>query len=122
MTVVALLAQAALVYVILRMALNALQWGLVEGQCRVALRAADDAMHPEQWKSGQVVVEHDVGGPGVLSMAGFAVALELAAVRVLAAMTSSAVLGEFLQLYHRGMTRVTVDLGVRPDEREMRLF
>ena len=122
MTVIALLAQAALVNVILRMALDALQWGLVEGQCRVALRTADDAMHPEQWESGQIVVEHDVGGPGALSMAGFAAALELAAVRVLAAMASSAVLGEFLLRNHRGMTRVTVDLGVRPDERKVRLF
>jgi len=122
MTGVALLAQAALVNVILRMALDALQWGLIEGQGGVALRAADDAMHPEQWESGQIVVEHNVGGPGVLSMAGFAAALELAAVRVLAAMASSAVLGEFLLRNHRGMTRVTVDLGVRPDERKVRLF
>ena len=122
MTGVALLAQAALVNVIVRMALDALQWGLIEGQCGVALRAADDTMQPEQWESGQVVVEHDVGGPGVLSMAGFAAALELAAMRVLAAMASSAVLWEFLLRNHRGMTRVAVEPGVHPDERKVRLF
>ena len=55
-------------------------------------------------------------------MAGLAAALELAAVRVLAAMAASAVLGELLLRNHRGMTGVTVDLGVRPDERKMCLF
>ena len=74
MAVVAFLAQAALVNVIVRMALDALQRGLVEAQGRVALRAADDAMQSEQRVLGQVVVEDDVSGPRVLAMTGLAAA------------------------------------------------
>ena len=55
-------------------------------------------------------------------MAGFAAAIELAAVRVLAAMASPAILWQFLLRNYRGMTGITVDLGVCSDEREARLF
>ena len=122
MTGVALLAQAALVHVIVRMALHALQWSVVEGQCGVALRATDDTMHPEQWELSQIVVEYNVGGPGVLSMAGFAAALELAAMRILTAMASTAVLWQCLPRNHRGMTGVAIDLGVRAEQRKVRFF
>lgn len=119
---VALLAQSALVNVIVRMALDTFQGRLVEGQCRVALRTADDTMQSQQRVLRQVVVEHNVGRPGALSVAGFAAAGELSAMRVLAAMAARTVLREFLLCDHPGMTRITIDLGVCPDQREVRLF
>src|ERR1700761_5265325 len=98
------------------MAVHALLAGVVEGQCRVALRTADNAMQPEQRISGQVVIEDNVGGPRVLPVAGSALSFELAPVRVLAAVASAAILWKLLLRDNPGVTGVAVDFGVRSDE------
>lgn len=111
-TGLAFLAESAFVHVVVRMAVDARARRPFEGQRRVALRTADDPMQPQQRKTGQIVIENDVGPPSLLAMAGFASALELAAVRVFAAVAAGAVLGKLLRGHGRGMTGITVDLGV----------
>src|ERR1700681_817257 len=80
MTALAFLAEPALVHIVVRMAIVARHGHLVEGQGRVALRAAHDPMQSEQREIREVVIEDDVGAPFLLAMAGFAPTLELAAV------------------------------------------
>ena len=118
MAALAFLAEAALVHVIVRVAVDAGQGRIIEGQRRMALCAAHHPMQPEQREIGQVVVEHDVGAPGLLAVAGFASALELAAVRILAAMAARTVLGELLARYGGRVTGVAIDLGVRAHQRK----
>src|ERR1700686_1932107 len=88
MTALAFLAEAAFVHIVMRVALDAGQGRTTEGQRRMALCAAHHSMQPDQWEIGQVVIEYDVGAPGLLAVTGFATTLELAAVRILAAMAA----------------------------------
>src|ERR1700722_16408678 len=118
MTGLALLAEAALVHIIMRVAVDARQRRLVEGERCMALRAAHHPMQPEQWEIGEVVIEYDVGAPGLLAVAGFAAFLELAAVRVLAAVAARAVLRQLLGRDRSGVTGVAIDLGVRAHQRK----
>jgi len=110
----ALLAEAALVHVIVRVALVALPRRLVERERRVALRAADHAMQCQQRKVREVMIEHDVGPPGLLAMASFAAILELAGMRVFALVAAGAVLGQLLSGDGGGMAGVAIDLVMRP--------
>src|SRR6202049_926893 len=91
MAALALLAEASLVHVIVRMALDAGRGRPAEGQSRVALRTADDAVQTQQRILGQVMIECDLGRPLVLAVTMVAPALQLAAVRVFAAMATGAV-------------------------------
>src|SRR5216684_3893908 len=118
MAALAFLAEAALVHVIVRMALHAYRRRPAVGQRRVALRAADDAVQSEQREFRQVMIECHVGPPRNLAMTGFAPAVDLAAMRVFAAMAAHAVLGEFLRVHRCGMADVAVNLGVRALQRE----
>src|ERR1700692_4345733 len=97
MAALAFLAEAPLVHVVVRMAIDARRRRPVEGQGRVTLRAADDPMQSEQREIGQVMLEHDVGAPSLLSMAGFAAALEFAGMRVFAAVAARAGFGQLLR-------------------------
>lgn len=117
----ALLAQAALVNVVLRVTLHTFQGRFVERQCRMALRATDDAMQTEQRIFGQIVIEDDAGGPGALAVAGFTTARELPAMRVVTAMAARAVLRQRLLRNDRAMAGITVDLRVCPGQREFGL-
>src|ERR1700722_7869720 len=114
----AFLAEPAFVHVIVAVAVDARKRRLVERQRRMALRAAHHPMQPEQREIGEVVIKYDVGAPGFLAVAGFATALELAAVRVFAAVAARAVLRQFLGCDRSGVTGVAIDLGVRADQRE----
>lgn len=76
MTTLAFLAEAALVHVVVRMAIDARARRPAERECCVALRAAHDPMQPQQREIGQIVVEYDVGAPRLLTVARFAAALE----------------------------------------------
>src|ERR1700722_12799279 len=115
----AFLAEAALVHVILRVAIDAYGRRPAVGQRRVALRRAHDSMQSEQGKLPQVMIEYDVGAPGILPVTRFASALDLAAVRVFAAMAARTILGELLRGRRCGVAGVAVDLGVRAHQREL---
>jgi hypothetical protein len=119
MTALAFLTETPLVHVIMRMTIDAGLRRSVKGQCRMALRTADDLVEPRNGEIGQVVIEHDVGAPGLLAMTGFASALELAAVRVLTAMAACAILGQLLACNRCGVAGVAIDLGVRAEQRKL---
>src|SRR5450631_1581558 len=119
MAALAFLAEPAFVHVVARMAVDASRRCLTEGHGRVALRAADHPVQTQQREFAQVMIEHDAGPPRILSMTGFAAALELAAVRVFAAMAAQAVLGELLGSHGCGVTGVAVHLGVRTGQRKL---
>ena len=77
---------------------------------------------PSSGKCGQVMIEHDVGPPGILAVTGLAAALELAAVRILAAMAADAVLGELLAWRPRPVWQVwQSSLACAPMQRELGL-
>ena len=85
----------------------------------MALRAADHAVQPEQRVIAQVVIEQQVGAPGILAVAGIAVALDFAAVRVLAAMAADAILGELLIGDRGRVAGVTIDLRMCAHQRKL---
>ena len=93
MTALAFFAETPFVHVVVRMAFDAGDRCAVECQRRVALSATDDPMQAQQRVFRQVVIEHDVRAPCLLTMACVASVLELAAVRVFAAVAARAVLG-----------------------------
>jgi hypothetical protein len=68
MTIFAFLAEAALVHVIVRMAIDASRRSPSEGQCRVALYAAHHPVQSEEREFPQVMIEYDVAAPGILPM------------------------------------------------------
>ena len=96
MAALAFLAEPALVHIIVHMAVDAGGFRLRESQRRMALRAAHDPVQAQQRKCAQVMIEDELGPPGILAVTGFAAALELAAVRILAAVAAGAVLGKLL--------------------------
>lgn len=117
MTRLALVAKASFVNVLMRVAIAAGRGCTAEGQRGVALRTAHHPMQAEQRKFGQVMIESKAGAPILLAVALVAGILELAAVRILAAMASGAVLGELLRGNYRGMAGVAIDLGVSAGQR-----
>src|SRR5271166_441227 len=117
----ALLAESALVHVLVRMAFDALERRTREAQARVALRAAIEAVQTEQREFGQIVIENDLGAPAALAVAGVAAAFELAAVRVLAAMAAEAVLGELLFRDDARVAGIAIGLGVCAHQRKFGL-
>ena len=119
MAAIAFLAEPPLVHVIVRVAIDAGQRCPVEGQRCVTLRTGRDPVQPQKRKIGQVVVECQIGAPCPLAMAGLASGLELAAVRVCAAMATGAVPGELLARNGRGVTGVAIDLGVCAEQRKL---
>ena len=109
---VALLAQAALMYIVLGMTAAACGLRIAERLRRMALHAADDAVQADQWVLRQVVIEANVGAPRILAVACGAFSGHLAAVGILAAMAALAILRQL----DRGLSRVAgvaVELGVR---------
>lgn len=108
--------QSSLVDVIVGVALDAAFRRMIEGEGRVALRATHHAMQTQQRILGQVMIEYDIGAPGLLTMAGIAAGFELAAMRVIAAMTTGAVLGQLLARHRCGVTSVAIDLGMRTEQ------
>ncbi len=103
MAAFALVAQAALVHVIVCVAGDAGGGRGAEGQRGMALRTADDAVQTQQREAGHIVIEYHIGSPAVLPVTVTAAALELGAVRILAAMAVGAVLAELLGRDGRGM-------------------
>lgn len=57
MAALAFLAEPAFVHIIVRMTIDARSRRLAEGERRMTLRTADDAVQAEQWKIGQVMIE-----------------------------------------------------------------
>src|SRR5271157_2776191 len=108
MAAFAFLAQPTFVHVIVRMAVDAGGLRLRESQRRMALRAADHPVQSQQRKIAHVMVEYELGPPGVLAVTGFAAALELAAVRILATVAAHAVLGELLGGRGAGVAGVAI--------------
>jgi hypothetical protein len=109
---VAFIAEAVLVDIVRRVTANAGSGGLIEGQARVALRAAHHAMQPQQGKIRQVVIENDVFAPVILAVTAGAAALELSAMRIFAAVATLAIDREFLFTRYRGVTEVAAELGM----------
>ena len=92
-TALAFLAETALVHVFMRMAIDTRRRRVTVRLCRVALRTADHAVQADERVPGDVVIEDEVRMPGFLPVAGIAAAVQLAAMRILAAMTADAILG-----------------------------
>jgi hypothetical protein len=108
--VLALLAEATLVNVIVRVAVDARQGRAVEPHCRMALRATDDAMQTQQREFCQIMIEDDVLRPRALAVACCTSAFELSAMRVVTAMAARAILRQRLFGNYRGVAGITVDL------------
>ena len=77
MAALALLAEAALVHVVVRVTIDAGRWRPAERERRVALRTAHDPVQPQQREVGQVVIEGDLGTPARLAVTALAPALSL---------------------------------------------
>lgn len=92
MTGLALFAQTAFVHILVRVTVVAAGTRVFEAQSGMALRTAHDPMQPKQWKFAQVVIELEPAPPRLLSMAPIARFAELAAMRILGAMTIDAAL------------------------------
>lgn len=112
---VALLAQTALMYIVLGVAAAAGGLRIAERLRRMALHAAHDAVQTEQRVLRQVVIEADVGAPGILAVACGTLSGHLAAVGIFAAMAALAILRQLVLSLSR-MTGVAVELGVRAFE------
>lgn len=105
----ALLAQRALVNVVLRMAANALMWRLLEALRRVTLAACDDCVQAQERKAGEVVIEGHVLPVGrVVTL--FALAAESATVRLIRPMATGTVGRERMILRNACMAGVAVEL------------
>jgi hypothetical protein len=112
-------AETSFVKVFMRMALAAGRGRAVEGQRCMALGAAHDSMQTKQRKAGQVMIEHEAGAPILLAVALIAGFLQLAAMRILAAMTAGAILGQLLGGGDRSVAGIAIDLGVCADQRKV---
>ena len=117
MAALAFLAQAILVHVILGVTVDTPALGIGECQRPVALCAAHHPMQTNQRETGQIVIEQHACTEGGLAVAVLAAPLELAAMRVLAAMAARAVLGKFLRGHRRRMTGIATDPCMRPFQR-----
>ena len=111
----ALIAEASVVNVFVRMTPAAGRGRAVEGQRCMALGAAHDSMQTEQRKIGQVMIEHQAGAPILLAVALIAGILQLATMRILAAMAAGAIFGQFLCGDHRCVASIAIDHGVGAD-------
>lgn len=117
-TALTLLAQASFVHIIMAVAGDAGARRVGVGERGVALRAADQAVHPEQRIVAQIVIKDHLAAPGILPVTVFAAAGELAAVRVFTPVTARAVFSKLLRGHRRCVAAVTTYFGVRTDERE----
>ena len=115
---VTLFAEAPFVHIVMGVAIVATHGSGAVYQRRVALRAADNTVQTEQRILGQVVIERDIRAPGLLTMTGIAIASQLRAVWIFAAMAAGAVTCKLLRPDRCGMARVTVDFRVCPSERK----
>lgn len=115
---VALLAERTFMHILARMASDAGGRRSTERLSCMALSAADQTMQPDQRIRRQIVIERDLGMPGVLAMAFCAAAGDLAGMRVFAAMAPLTVLGQLLGCLG-DVTGVAVELRVRALQREL---
>ena len=115
----ALLAEAAMMHVLVSVTADAGRRRIPEGQRRVTLRAAHDPVQPEQWITRQIVIEKDVAAPALLAVAAVTAPLEPAAVRIFRAMTVVTSLAQFLLRNDRCVASVAGDPGVGSLQREV---
>ena len=113
-----LFAEGPFVHIVMCVAIVATHGRAAVYERRVALRAANNAVQTEQRIPGQVVIERDIRAPSLLTMTDIAIASQLPAVWIFAAMAAGAVTCKLLRLDRRGMARVTVDFRVCPGERK----
>ena len=99
-------------YIIVRMTVVAGGARVLEGQRGVALRTGREAMQAKQGEFTEVVIESQTGGPRLLAVALVARLAELAAMRILGAMTIDALLAQFLCRCHGAVAGMAVELGV----------
>ncbi len=105
----AIIAEPALVYIVLGMAAAAVSCCALECPRGMALTAADDGMHAKQRIVGQIVIEADVVLPLFDTMATVADQSEFAAVGVAGAMAAGAFLAELLGLCIRSVAGMAVE-------------
>ena len=121
MAAAAVLAEVALVHVILAVAVDALLADVAIFACQVALLARYGHMQPDEREAREVVVEADVRAPTLRGVALVAAGAEGAEVHIARAVTGDAFGAELLGRDRRGVADVTADLGVLADERPLRV-
>jgi len=115
----ALAAEDAAMYVVGAMTIDALGGRAVECERGVALCAVDQAVHPDQGISAQVVIEGNAATPLLLTVATLAAALEGTSVWILTAMAGLTGRAEFLLRGRRGMTCIAGDARMGAYERKL---
>jgi len=108
----AVLAQRALVSIVLCVTAIAVLRGFLELLGQVTLPAGHHHVQPQQREAGQVVIERDIV-PADLRVALLALLAERASVGLVGSMARGAIGGELLSFGHAGVARVAVETRVR---------